>query len=120
MSAMSYPHHTENPAGQITGRLATGLGLHPLAVQDSTQFGQRAKAADLRQRGHDGRLRARIAGRRRGDAPARNRQRLLEPEMATHPAPDLNRTSPASRRITEKGQENTRRTAVLIGHPTVR
>jgi hypothetical protein len=46
---MSYPHHTENPAGQITGRLATGLGLHPLAVQDSTQFGQRAKAADLRQ-----------------------------------------------------------------------
>jgi hypothetical protein len=43
MSAMSYRHHTENPTGQITGQLATRLGLHPLAVEDSQQFGQRAK-----------------------------------------------------------------------------
>ena len=32
----------ENPTDQIIDRLATRLGLHPLAVEDSKQFGQRA------------------------------------------------------------------------------
>ena len=33
----------ENPTDEIIDQLATRLGLHPLAVQDSRQFGQRAK-----------------------------------------------------------------------------
>jgi len=33
----------ENPTDEVIGQLATRLGLHPLAVQDSSQFGQRAK-----------------------------------------------------------------------------
>jgi magnesium transporter len=33
----------ENPTDEIIDQLATRLGLHPLAVQDSKQFGQRAK-----------------------------------------------------------------------------
>jgi magnesium transporter len=33
----------ENPTDEVIDQLATGLGLHPLAVQDSRQFGQRAK-----------------------------------------------------------------------------
>jgi magnesium transporter len=33
----------ENPTGQVVDQLATVLGLHPLAVEDSKQFGQRAK-----------------------------------------------------------------------------
>jgi len=33
----------ENPTDQIVDRLATRLGLHPLAVEDSKQFGQRGK-----------------------------------------------------------------------------
>jgi magnesium transporter len=33
----------ENPTGEVIDQLATRLGLHPLAVEDSKQFGQRAK-----------------------------------------------------------------------------
>jgi magnesium transporter len=33
----------ENPADEIIDRLAARLGLHPLAVEDSKQFGQRGK-----------------------------------------------------------------------------
>ena len=33
----------ENPTDEIVDQLATRLGLHPLAVEDSKQFGQRAK-----------------------------------------------------------------------------
>ena len=33
----------ENPTDEIIDQLATRLGLHPLAVEDSKQFGQRAK-----------------------------------------------------------------------------
>jgi magnesium transporter len=33
----------ENPTDEIIDQLAARLGLHPLAVQDSKQFGQRAK-----------------------------------------------------------------------------
>jgi magnesium transporter len=33
----------ENPTDEIVDQLATLLGLHPLAVEDSKQFGQRAK-----------------------------------------------------------------------------
>jgi magnesium transporter len=33
----------ENPTGEVIDQLAIRLGLHPLAVQDSKQFGQRAK-----------------------------------------------------------------------------
>ena len=33
----------ENPTEEIIDRLATRLGLHPLAVEDSKQFGQRGK-----------------------------------------------------------------------------
>ena len=33
----------ENPTDEVIEQLATRLGLHPLAVQDSSQFGQRAK-----------------------------------------------------------------------------
>jgi len=33
----------ENPTDETIDQLATGLGLHPLAVEDSKQFGQRAK-----------------------------------------------------------------------------
>lgn len=33
----------ENPADEVIDQLATRLGLHPLAVEDSKQFGQRAK-----------------------------------------------------------------------------
>ena len=33
----------ENPTDETIGQLATRLGLHPLAVEDSKQFGQRAK-----------------------------------------------------------------------------
>src|SRR5215467_4950338 len=33
----------ENPTDQIIDRLATRLGLHPLALEDSKQFGQRGK-----------------------------------------------------------------------------
>jgi magnesium transporter len=33
----------ENPADELIDQLATRLGLHPLAVEDSKQFGQRAK-----------------------------------------------------------------------------
>lgn len=33
----------ENPTDETIGQLATRLGLHPLAVEDSRQFGQRAK-----------------------------------------------------------------------------
>jgi len=33
----------ENPTDEVIDQLATRLGLHPLAVQDSRQFGQRAK-----------------------------------------------------------------------------
>ena len=33
----------ENPTDEIIDQLAIGLGLHPLAVGDSKQFGQRAK-----------------------------------------------------------------------------
>ena len=33
----------ENPSDEIIDQLATRLGLHPLAVEDSKQFGQRAK-----------------------------------------------------------------------------
>ena len=33
----------ENPTGEIIDQLAALLGLHPLAVEDSKQFGQRAK-----------------------------------------------------------------------------
>jgi hypothetical protein len=32
----------ENPADEVIDQLATRLGLHPLAVEDSKQFGQRA------------------------------------------------------------------------------
>jgi magnesium transporter len=33
----------QNPTDEVIDQLATRLGLHPLAVQDSRQFGQRAK-----------------------------------------------------------------------------
>jgi magnesium transporter len=33
----------ENPTDEVIDELATRLGLHPLAVEDSKQFGQRAK-----------------------------------------------------------------------------
>jgi magnesium transporter len=33
----------ENPTDELSDQLATRLGLHPLAVEDSKQFGQRAK-----------------------------------------------------------------------------
>ena len=33
----------ENPTDEVIDQLATRLGLHPLAVEDSRQFGQRAK-----------------------------------------------------------------------------
>jgi len=33
----------ENPSDEVIDQLATRLGLHPLAVEDSKQFGQRAK-----------------------------------------------------------------------------
>src|SRR5262245_53059216 len=33
----------ENPTSEIIDQLASRLGLHPLAVEDSKQFGQRAK-----------------------------------------------------------------------------
>ena len=33
----------ENPADELIDQLATRLGLHPLTVEDSKQFGQRAK-----------------------------------------------------------------------------
>ena len=33
----------ENPTDEIIDQLAIRLGLHPLAVEDSKQFGQRAK-----------------------------------------------------------------------------
>ena len=33
----------ENPTDEIIDQLAAWLGLHPLAVEDSKQFGQRAK-----------------------------------------------------------------------------
>ena len=33
----------ENPTDELIDQLATRLGLHPLAVEDSKQFGQRAK-----------------------------------------------------------------------------
>jgi magnesium transporter len=33
----------ENPTDEIIDRLAAGLGLHPLAVEDSKQFGQQGK-----------------------------------------------------------------------------
>jgi len=33
----------ENPTDEVIDRLATRLGLHPLAVEDSKQFGQRGK-----------------------------------------------------------------------------
>ena len=33
----------ENPTDELIDQLATSLGLHPLAVEDSKQFGQRAK-----------------------------------------------------------------------------
>jgi len=33
----------ENPTDEVVDQLATLLGLHPLAVEDSKQFGQRAK-----------------------------------------------------------------------------
>ena len=33
----------ENPTDEIIDRLATGLGRHPLVVEGSKQFGQRAK-----------------------------------------------------------------------------
>jgi magnesium transporter len=33
----------ENPTDEVIDQLATRLGLHPLAVEDSKQFGQRAK-----------------------------------------------------------------------------
>jgi magnesium transporter len=33
----------ENPTDEIIDQLAAGLGLHPLAVEDSKQFGQRGK-----------------------------------------------------------------------------
>ena len=32
----------EDPTDEVMDRLATGLTLHPLAVEDSKQFGQRA------------------------------------------------------------------------------
>ena len=33
----------ENPTNEVIDQLATRLGLHPLTVEDSKQFGQRAK-----------------------------------------------------------------------------
>jgi len=33
----------ENPTDEIVDQLATRPGLHPLAIEDSKQFGQRAK-----------------------------------------------------------------------------
>ena len=33
----------QNPTVEVIDQLATRLGLHPLAVQDSKQFGQRTK-----------------------------------------------------------------------------
>ncbi len=33
----------ENPTDEIIDRLAARLGLHPLAVEDSKQYGQRGK-----------------------------------------------------------------------------
>ena len=33
----------QDPTDEVIDQLATGLGLHPLAVEDSKQFGQRAK-----------------------------------------------------------------------------
>ena len=33
----------EDPTDEVIDQLATRLGLHPLAVEDSKQFGQRAK-----------------------------------------------------------------------------
>jgi Mg2+ and Co2+ transporter CorA len=33
----------ENPTDEVIDQLATGLGLHPLVVAGSKQFGQRAK-----------------------------------------------------------------------------
>jgi len=33
----------ENPTDEVIDELASGLGLHPLTVEDSKQFGQRAK-----------------------------------------------------------------------------
>jgi magnesium transporter len=53
----------ENPTDEVVDQLATRLGLHPLAVEDSKQFGQRAKlqvygnAAMLIGFGLDGQLR---------------------------------------------------------------
>jgi magnesium transporter len=53
----------ENPTDELIDQLATRLGLHPLAVEDSKQFGQRAKlkvygnAAMLVGFGLDGQLR---------------------------------------------------------------
>jgi magnesium transporter len=35
--------NVENPTDELIDQLATRLGLHPLAVEDSKQFGQRAK-----------------------------------------------------------------------------
>jgi magnesium transporter len=33
----------ENPIDEVIDQLATRLGLHPLAIEDSKQFGQRTK-----------------------------------------------------------------------------
>ena len=48
----------ENPTDEVIDQLATRLGLHPLAVEDSKQVGQR-EAAGLREWGHARRLRPR-------------------------------------------------------------
>jgi Mg2+ and Co2+ transporter CorA len=49
----------EDPTDEVTDQLAGLLGLHPLAAENSRQFGQRAKLQGLRQRGHARRLRPR-------------------------------------------------------------
>ena len=102
MSAMSYPHHTENPTDQIIGQLATRLGRYPLAVEDSEQSGQRAK---LQIYGNVAMMvgfglvlqAGVVVMRQRG-----NRQRLLEPEMATQPRagpePDQPGVTPSDRK----------------------
>jgi len=43
----------ENPTNEIIDQLTTFLGLHPLAVEDSKQFGQRAKLQVQPQLGSD-------------------------------------------------------------------
>ncbi len=49
----------EEPTHEVIDQLATLLGLHPLAVEDSNQFGQRAKLQGLRERGDARRVRPR-------------------------------------------------------------